>query len=77
MHSTIHIRVFPSVFEKKGGGKGWIKGAVHMYFSLSPMWLQCHVQSWGGLLCFTLRQDSRFPRLGGRLYATIKFEMGI
>ena len=39
--------------------------------------MQCHVRSWGVLLCFTLRQDSRFPRLGGRLYATINFEMGI
>jgi hypothetical protein len=75
---STHVCVFCSRQFSKGG-KNQNKGGFLLPCEVASPGgvVHCHVQSWGVFLCFTLQQESRFPRFGGRLYATISFEIGI
>ena len=75
IYSCMRIVLYSRQFSKRG--EVGLRGLYKECTSLSLTVVHCHVQSWSGLPCFTLRQDSKFPRLGGQLYATISFEMGI
>ena len=62
MHSTIHIRVFPSVFEKKGGKKVGLRG-LYICTSLS-LPCGCSVMFSLGVVCCVLLCDRIVDSLG-------------